>query len=106
MPTWEYLNLSNSKSKEKAHIGLMTDVEHVSDDEEVDLSNIYSIREAYIQLASYTKCVKTEFKTLNRKHKTIISNLDSLNKISLELSQTNNKLEKKRLNQAIEAKNY
>jgi len=56
MSTKEDLDLSNSKFVEETHIDLMANVVDISDsdesDEEVDFSNIYSLREAYQEIVS------------------------------------------------------
>jgi len=75
-------------------------------DKEVELSDIYSVREAYLQLPSYTKYIITEFKAINHRDKNISSDLDSLTKRNLEFSKSNDKLEEnKKLSQALKDKN-
>jgi len=53
MSTWEDLHLSNLECDEKAYIGLMAYTKYILDceesEEEVDISHLYSVREAYLQ---------------------------------------------------------
>jgi len=73
MSTWEDLDSSSSDSEEEANIGLVTDVvDNVmseDSDNEVDFTDIDSLRLAYQEAISNNGMIASAYKTMKRKYK-------------------------------------
>jgi len=95
MSTWKDLDSSSSDYREEANIGLMTDVANNSlsedSDNEVDFTNIDSLRLAYQEAISNNGMITSAYKTMKRKYKNACKEIKlmqqekaSLNDISLK----------------------
>jgi len=73
MSTWENLDSSNSDSEEEANIGLINDVVDNSmsedSDNEVDFTDIDSLRLAYQEAISNNGMIASAYKIMKRKYK-------------------------------------